>query len=66
MIHYTEPRYTKDIDLWVEPTPDNAARVFRVLALDDVLRAKKMAGRPQDRLDAEKLERAKGFRATKR
>lgn len=22
---YTEPRYTKDLDLWVEPTADNAA-----------------------------------------
>lgn len=28
---YTEPRYTKDLDLWIEPTEDNAARVFRAL-----------------------------------
>jgi hypothetical protein len=28
---YTEPRYTKDLDVWVRPTPDNAARVFRAL-----------------------------------
>ena len=29
---YTEPRYTKDLDIWVEPSPDNALRVFRALA----------------------------------
>lgn len=28
VIHYTEPRYTKDLDVWVKPTPTNAARVF--------------------------------------
>jgi hypothetical protein len=26
------PRATGDLDLWVEPTPDNAARVWRALA----------------------------------
>ena len=29
---YTEPRYTKDLDIWIEPSPDNAMRVFRALA----------------------------------
>ena len=29
---YTEPRYTKDLDIWIEPSPDNALRVFRALA----------------------------------
>ena len=29
---YTGPRYTKDLDLWVEASEDNAARVFRALA----------------------------------
>ena len=29
---YTEPRYTKDLDIWIESSPDNAARVFRALA----------------------------------
>jgi hypothetical protein len=28
---FTEPRYTKDLDVWVRPTPDNAARAFRAL-----------------------------------
>jgi hypothetical protein len=28
---YTEPRYTKDLDIWVECSLDNAARVFRAL-----------------------------------
>ncbi len=31
VVHHTEPRYTKDIDIWVEPTPQNAARVLRAL-----------------------------------
>ncbi|MBC5824695.1 MAG: hypothetical protein GIW99_00545 [Candidatus Eremiobacteraeota bacterium] len=26
------PRFTKDLDVWVEPTPENAARVYRALA----------------------------------
>ena len=29
---YTEPRYTKDLAIWIEPGPDNAARVYRALA----------------------------------
>src|SRR4051812_15566722 len=28
---YTEPRATKDLDLWVNPTPQNASRVFKAL-----------------------------------
>jgi hypothetical protein len=32
VMRYTEPRYTKDIDLWVEASPENAKRVFRALA----------------------------------
>ena len=30
-IHYAEPRYTKDIDLWIEPTPENALRLREAL-----------------------------------
>ncbi len=29
VIRYTQPRYTKDLDLWVRPTPENAARVAK-------------------------------------
>ena len=29
---YTEPRYTKDLDVWVRPEPENADRVFQSLA----------------------------------
>jgi hypothetical protein len=29
---YTEPRYTKDLDIWVDATPENASRVFKALA----------------------------------
>jgi hypothetical protein len=31
VMFYCEPRYTKDIDIWVNPTPENAARVHRSL-----------------------------------
>jgi len=29
---YTEPRFTKDLDVWVEPSNENASRVFQALA----------------------------------
>jgi hypothetical protein len=29
--YYAEPRYTKDLDVWVEATPENAARVWEAL-----------------------------------
>lgn len=32
VIKYTEPRFTKDIDIWVNATPLNAERVMRALA----------------------------------
>lgn len=28
-IHYSQPRYTKDIDLWVEPSLENAKKVLQ-------------------------------------
>ena len=31
VMRYTEPRYTKDLDLWVDPTRANAQRVYRAL-----------------------------------
>jgi hypothetical protein len=31
VMHYAEPRFTKDIDIWVEPTPENAAKVWAAL-----------------------------------
>ena len=31
VIHYTEPRYTKDLDIWVEPEIKNAKRVYEAL-----------------------------------
>jgi hypothetical protein len=31
VIQHTEPRFTKDLDIWVDPTPRNAARVLRAL-----------------------------------
>jgi hypothetical protein len=32
VMKYTEPRYTKDLDIWVDATLDNARRVFKALA----------------------------------
>jgi len=32
VIIHAQPRYTKDLDVWVRPTPENAQRVFRALA----------------------------------
>lgn len=125
VIHHTEPRFTKDLDVWVHATSANAVRLMkalrafgapidslsskdfeepniiyqigvapvrvdiltsikglefgsafrrsvvteyagvptRVLSLVDILAAKRAAGRPQDLLDAEKLERALAQRA---
>ncbi len=31
VIYYTEPRYTKDLDIWVEPEEKNAQRVYAAL-----------------------------------
>ena len=31
-IYHAKPRYTKDIDLWVDPEPENVARANRALA----------------------------------
>jgi hypothetical protein len=41
VIFHTTPRYTKDLDIWVEPAPENASRVYEALArfgapLDDL------------------------------
>lgn len=32
VMHYSEPRYTKDMDVWVNTTPENARRVYAALA----------------------------------
>jgi hypothetical protein len=29
--YYAEPRYTKDLDIWVNPTPENSRRVYAAL-----------------------------------
>ena len=31
VIHHSRPRYTGDLDLWVDASPDNAARIVTVL-----------------------------------
>lgn len=32
LAHFGRPRYTKDLDIWVDPAGDNPVRVFRALA----------------------------------
>ncbi len=32
VMYYTEPRFTKDLDLWVEASQENGRRVFQALA----------------------------------
>jgi len=32
LAHYGRPRYTKDLDVWIDPCGDNPERVFRALA----------------------------------
>lgn len=29
VIHYAQPRYTKELDLWIEPTVENARKLMR-------------------------------------
>lgn len=31
VIYYTEPRYSKDLDIWVEPAKQNAKRIYAAL-----------------------------------
>ncbi len=31
VVHHSRPRYTGDLDLWVEPSDENAVRVVKVL-----------------------------------
>lgn len=31
VMHYSEPRYTKDLDIWIEASEDNARKIFSVL-----------------------------------
>ena len=31
VMKYTEPRYTKDLDIWIEASPENARAVFAAL-----------------------------------
>lgn len=31
VIYYTEPRYTKDLDIWIKPERENAQRLYEAL-----------------------------------
>ncbi|NIP96984.1 MAG: hypothetical protein GWO24_27550, partial [Akkermansiaceae bacterium] len=32
VIHHSQPRYTRDLDIWIRPNADNARRVARAFA----------------------------------
>ncbi len=32
VMYHAEPRFTKDLDVWIEPTPKNAIHVWKALA----------------------------------
>lgn len=125
---YTEPRYTKDLDIWVNPSPENAAKVHKalgefgapiknlriedltkpnlfyqlgiapvridiimsisgvdfskawqnrkstrfgkikvnIIGIEELVRSKKVAMRPQDRIDLGKLAKLKKLKARKK
>ena len=50
---YSQPRFTKDIDLWLEPSPENS-----YLSKEALVAAKQHAGRPVDLQDLEEIRRA--------
>ena len=124
VIYYAEPRYTKDLDIWVEPSRENAGLVWKalsafgaplegvtledffnpelvyqigvapnridvmmnipgvefssayerkvestygeepigIIAIDDLIEAKRTVDREQDRLDVKSLEQAKSMK----
>ena len=33
VMHYTQPRYTKDLDIWLKPSPENAKRIARAFLI---------------------------------
>ncbi|MEM9237959.1 MAG: DUF6036 family nucleotidyltransferase, partial [Verrucomicrobiota bacterium] len=33
VIHHSQPRYTKDIDIWIEPSEENSHRLMKAFAL---------------------------------
>jgi hypothetical protein len=49
---YSEPRYTKDLDIWVEPTRENAPKVYEAL---------KRFGAPLKNLHIEDLTKPRMF-----
>ena len=33
VIHHSQPRYTKDLDIWIEPSPENAKKLMRAFRI---------------------------------
>ena len=32
VMKYTEPRFTEDLDLWIQNSPENATKIYQALA----------------------------------
>ena len=56
---YTEPRYTKDLDLWIEPTQPNAQKLYLALAQFGAPTKDLYPRRLRDRRDVKRLARRK-------
>ena len=52
---HAEPRYTKDMDIWVQASTENAEKLL--LALSEFgFGSKKISNRPQDKADLARLQ----------
>lgn len=60
---HAKPRYTKDIDILVEPTIENGERI--VLGYDELIKSKRRAGRTMDKVDLEMPSSAKKLKEKK-
>lgn len=54
---WLEPRFTADIDVTVQASPEDTERLKRVLAAEDLLVFKLIANRPKDQNDLQGLAR---------
>jgi Nucleotidyl transferase of unknown function (DUF2204) len=60
VIYHSQPRFTKDMDLFVKADPENAKTVYAALAesADDLIVSKLASGRPRDLADVDDLRKA--------
>ena len=54
---HAEPRFTKDLDVWVEPSTAYGDQAVTVIGRAELIVNKRASGRPQDLLDVTLLEK---------